>query len=204
MKNSIEVSVENLVKYLVTSEEFCILQLLFKQQETLLDKYVTDCKLDIYIILGSLFTKGYVITEPEFQDFQNMETIKLDKSKCLSLFGVSKANTAFYTLFSTYPQKVPARNGGTRSLRPADVNGNQAKALMKKYFTKVGKNEEKQKHVQAALEAELKERKKTNALQYLPGLEVYLNGYKWESYEHLLTEKKQNEEHIPRKGEQLV
>jgi hypothetical protein len=204
MKENIEINVQNLIDNLVTCEEFCILQLLFKQQETLLDKYVDNPHVFIYRLFKGLIDKGYIITPYELIDFNNKESIKLDKSKCLSLFGVAKENTAFYTLFSTYPQKVPARSGGTRSLRPANVDGKQAKALMKKYFAKVGKKEDKQKHVQAVLEAELALRRKTNALQYLPGLEVYLNGYKWESYEYLLTEEKQTDDRKPKRGEQLI
>jgi hypothetical protein len=200
----IEIDVKYLTEHLVSCEEFCILQLLYFKQETLFNDYIQKVE-NTYIteVVDDLMDKGYIITKPDLIDLNRIETLILDRSKCAKLFGESDEDTAFYTFFSTYPQKVQSR-GGYRPLRPAGVDAKATLVLKKKYFAKVGKKVKEQERVQAILEAELEARKKNNSLTYMPAMEAYLNGYQWEKSEYLLTEKKKIDATKPRRGEQLI
>jgi len=207
MDIQIKIPIKKLLEAMVSTEEFCILVLLYKKEYELCNQYFTKFPYCRIPALAGLSTKKYILNSVEdIKDGYEVKDLLIDKVKCQELFGIDGNKENFYKFFATFPQKVPARAGGYRPLRPLDVDSQSAKKLMAKYFTKVGKKLDKQKRVQEILEAEIEMRRRTNALQFMNAMEAYLNGFKWEESAYLIQQQnkkgKQNDKH--KRGEQLI
>lgn len=203
----IKVPLKKLLDYAISTEEFCILVLLYKGAYPLLASYQNNCLRNIEPILIKLSSKGYLLSKKDDIILGlPFDKILVDRMKTLTLFGIDGGDESFYKFFSTYPQKVPSRAGGYRALRPVDIDSMSAKNLKKKYFTKVGKKLDTQIKVQNILEADMEAKRLSGDLKYMPAMEAYLNGFQWEKAEYLLEkiEKKKANGTETKPGEQLI
>jgi len=207
MDIQIKVPLKKLIEIGLNSEEFCILVLLYKKEFELLNQYQQKFIYFDLFMYKTLCKKGFILTTPKLIDEgARGEDLSLDRIACQKLFGIDGGDENFYKFFATFPQKVPGRGGGYRPLRPGDVDSQSAKKLKAKYFTKVGKKQEKQERVQKILEADIDMRKRTRTLQYMNAMEAYLNGFKWEDSAYLLETKEQKHKDNggTKRGEQLI
>jgi hypothetical protein len=75
--------------------------------------------------------------------------------------------------------KVPNGAGGYRILRAKDPNSQSAEKIKEKYL-RIIKKQGKHKQIMEGLDGYLKENR--SKLQYLQGVEVFLNQATWEKY----------------------
>jgi hypothetical protein len=206
MDIEIKIPIKKLLEANINSEEFCILVMLYKKEYELCNQYLNKFVYFRIPTLTGLIGKGYILSTLQDIKVVDIDRLLIDKVKCRALFGIDGGEENFYKFFATFPQKVPARAGGYRPLRPLDVDSQSAKKLKAKYFSKVGKKLEKQQRVQEILEAEIDMRRRTRALQYMNAMEAYLNGFKWEESAYLLQQKRKKEEQNGghKRGEQLI
>ena len=203
----IKVPLKKLLDYGISTEEFCILVLLYKKAYPFLRSYQSNCSRNINQYIIKLSNKGFILSKKDdIISGLPFDKIIVDNVKTLKLFGVDGGDENFYKFFSTYPQKVPSRAGGYRALRPVNVESISANNLKKKYFIKVGKKLEEQIKVQNILEADMEAKRLSGDLKYMPAMEAYLNGFQWEKAEYLLeqAEKKKENGGDTKPGEQLI
>jgi len=119
--------------------------------------------------LESLNTKRYV----RFGD--NLEL----REKTIDLFVVKedKALTQFLEVFNNYPIKTYSG----RRLRPVKIESKEFQELFKKYKAKVI-SQNKHQEVLKCLDNELRERKKSNSLEYMHEMVTWINGEKWDRF----------------------
>ena len=186
----IEINIQSLIDGELTPNQFTILKVLFEKKieiaKTILkaQSYTEDIKV--------LLTKQYLL---KF----DREGYLVNTSKCLKLFGLTESS--FWELFSSYPMKVPARNGGYRPLRAASPDAKDAE-ICKKRYDKVIKTKEMHDFVIECLNAELAVRRKTDSMQFMQELSVWLNQRTWEKYSYLLESKASLNE--PKHGQDLI
>ncbi len=97
-----------------------------------------------------------------------------DKGK--QLINAKDSDINFDEFYREYPLKA-----GSRRLKAAEVDTKFYKDMRHKYLGTVKTKEEHDRAIQA-LKNMVDEHRITSRLQYLPGLEVVINGKKWEMY----------------------
>jgi hypothetical protein len=158
--------------------------------EYYLASYGTDEDLKI------LFEKGYLLNYSEELRVQDLIVSRKEIGK---LFGYDES--LFWEIFGTYPIKVSNGSGGTRALRPTTHKSALTKKMKKKYEKKV-KTKAVHEHIMRCLQAELWMRRKSNTLQFMQQLDVYLNQESWYNYEYLL--EMSNEQKTNNYGQDLI
>lgn len=186
----IEINTSSLINGGLTPNQFTILKILFEKKIQIAKQLLTanDYKADISV----LKSKEYII---QF----DATGFLVDDKKCKELFELP--DSSFWELFSAYPIKVPGRNGGSRILRASSENAKDT-TLCKKRYDNVVKTRELHDFIMECLDVELKMRRKTNAMQFMQELNVWLNQRSWEKYASLLEEAKTITE--VKHGQQLI
>jgi hypothetical protein len=147
----------------LTPNQYCFLYCIYHKLPLL---YIGDVERE------ELGTRAYIYTA-ETGEF-------VLRKEALILFEGAKGLEVMFTEFwNLYPFKVPNGTGGYRVLRTQDVISKQALEVRKKYFGIV-KNEETHKTIMNGLQGYLKQQR--NAMQYVVGIEVFLNKKLWERY----------------------
>ena len=134
--------------------------------------------------LEFLIKEGYIIQE-------NESAILTDKGR--EVFEGAE-DDLFEEFFSTYPHKVPDGVGGHRVLGTKDHNTQFGSNIKKKWHKITKNNKSFQQDIIDALKYELNYRKRTNGLQFMQGMEVWLNKATWEKYIDLAREEEPKRE----------
>ena len=190
----IEVNTDYLIQSKLTANQYVMLNLLFEGKLNSFEYYLLTY--DATEDLKDLQSKGYLLNYSE--DIQVNDLI-ISRDKVLKLFGYEES--LFWEIFGTYPIKVSNGSGGTRALRPTSHKSALTKKMQKKYEKKV-KTKAKHEHIMRCLKAEMWMRKKSNSLQYMQQLDVYLNQESWYNYEYLL--EMSNEQKTNNYGQELI
>lgn len=190
----VEVNTEYLIQSQLTAHQYIMLMFLYEGKlnsfEYYLASYGTDEDLKI------LFEKGYLLNYSEELRVQDLIVSRKEIGK---LFGYDES--LFWEIFGTYPIKVSNGSGGTRALRPTTHKSALTKKMKKKYEKKV-KTKAVHEHIMRCLQAELWMRRKSNTLQFMQQLDVYLNQESWYNYEYLL--EMSNEQKTNNYGQDLI
>jgi hypothetical protein len=190
----VEVNTEYLIQSQLTAHQYIMLMFLYEGKlnsfEYYLASYGTDEDLNI------LFEKGYLLNYSEELRVQDLIVSRKEIGK---LFGYDES--LFWEIFGTYPIKVSNGSGGTRALRPTTHKSALTKKMKKKYEKKV-KTKAVHEHIMRCLQAELWMRRKSNTLQFMQQLDVYLNQESWYNYEYLL--EMSNEQKTNNYGQDLI
>jgi hypothetical protein len=145
---------------------------------------------NVYIFLFLSHHKDFDAIEKLFMQYEiiNMQKIcvlkgftidtegKLLTSKGKQLLQAEKIELNFDEFFNEYPLKA-----GSRRLKPVSHDTYDYSDLRKRYLSKV-KTETEHKIAVEGLIKMVEEHRLTSRMQYLPGLEVVINGRKWERY----------------------
>lgn len=153
---------------------------------------------DQYLWLRSVFDTGNPPDLPLMEDLSDLQAkgfIKIveDKvelrEKALTMFTLpdKELEAMFAELLSSYPLKVTTRSG-TRVLHAADPMALANRKLFRTYKKILGRNRAKHKEIISLLNIQLDHQR--DNLQYLQGLEVWLNQRTWEKWKGIDTEPK--------------
>ena len=175
----IEVSSDVCFKEKLTLNQYVILNLFYNKNYSTISRFINE--FDFKSDIEGLIKEGYIIGDFNLKDIKENN---LNRSKIKSLFKVD--DSLFWEFFSTYPIKVPGRNGGTRYLRSTSIDALETKKQKKKYESIIGKKVLKHKHIIKCLEAELFVRNKESSLKFMLGMSSYLNQEYWTRYEGIL------------------
>jgi hypothetical protein len=149
--------------------------------------------------LIDLKMRGYLLNDVRTAKYA--ENMIFDREKVNALFRAD--DSLFWEFFSTYPIKVPGRNGGSRILRSVGLDAKETLKMKKKYESIVKDNVVLHKHILKCLDAELFVRRKDNSLQFMKGIEPYLNQQAWTRYEDTL-ETMTVTKNKPKYGQKLI
>lgn len=187
----IEINTKSLLEGNLTPNQFTILKVLFEKKLGIAKQLLlaNDYKKDIQILKEQQYllqfdSKGFLVND----------------KKCKELFELP--DTSFWELFSMYPMKVPARNGGYRTLRASSESAKDTQVCIKRYNNAI-KSRELHDFVIECLEVELASRRKSNSMQFMQELNVWLNQRTWEKYAHMLDDKT-NLSTTERHGEKFI
>jgi len=109
------------------------------------------------------------------------------RQKGTSLFEVSTPEQKWLEFLGTYPIKVPNGRGSFRILKSSSPTAKSNVKLRIKYLSIIKKNPDIHEAIMKALNAELTDRRKSNELQYMQGIDVYVNQQSYEKYEGIDT-----------------
>ena len=101
------------------------------------------------------------------------------RQKAVDLFVESTPETKFVEFYSVYPFKVPNGSGGYRVIRSKDINSKQAIELKAKYL-KLIKTPGMHEIIIKGLHNYIRSLRPT--LQFIVGIEVFINSHLWERY----------------------
>jgi hypothetical protein len=195
--NVLNIETETLIKKSLTLNQYAILYLLYTKNYNTLSNLIKDGK-GYEKDVQNLINRRYLLSDLRYDDISKTF---FDKKKTKEIFSVD--DSLFWEFFSTYPIKVPGRNGGTRKLRSTGIDALETKNLKKKYESIVKDRNSVHKHIMRCLEAELLIRKKENTLQYMQGMSVYLNQNSWTRYEDVVEQMDQRKI-VENYGEKLI
>ncbi|HBY70217.1 MAG TPA: hypothetical protein DEG69_22150 [Flavobacteriaceae bacterium] len=190
----VEINIECLISSQLTGNQYVMLNLLYEGKRNSFEYYLLTY--DVHDELKELSDKGYILNYAEDTLVSNLI---ISREKTSKLFGYD--DSFFWELFGTYPIKVSNGNGGTRALRPTSLKSALTKKMKKKYEKKV-KNKAVHDHIMKCLQAEMWMRRKSQQLQFMQQLDVYLNQESWFNYEYLL--EMDNEQKTTNYGEKFI
>jgi len=190
----VEVNTEYLIQSQLTANQYIMLSLLYEGKRNCFEYYLLTY--DVQSELEDLSDKGYILNYAEDTLVSNLI---ISREKTAKLFTYDES--LFWELFGTYPIKVSNGNGGTRALRPTSHKSALTKKMKKKYEKKV-KTKATHNHIMRCLQAEMWMRRKSDSLQYMQQLDVYLNQESWYNYEYLL--EMSNEQKTNNYGQDLI
>jgi hypothetical protein len=190
----VEINTEYLISSQLTANQYVMLSLLYEGKRNCFEYYLLTY--DVQSELEELSTKGYILNYAEDTLVSNLI---ISREKTAKLFGYDES--LFWEIFGTYPIKVSNGNGGTRALRPTTHKSALTKKMKKKYEKKV-KTKAVHDHIMRCLQAEMWMRRKSNTLQFMQQLDVYLNQESWYNYEYLL--EMSNEQKSNNYGQDLI
>lgn len=110
------------------------------------------------------------------------EPIVILRQRTLDLFETDAPQKKFEELWTIYPMKVPNGKGGTRPLRASTLDSKDAETCGTKYKKIIRNSPGLHENIIKALNQELEERARSNTMQYMHLLEVWLNKRAWERY----------------------
>lgn len=123
------------------------------------------------------------------------------RAKGEKLFSIDDADKAWYEFVSTFPFKVPSRNGGTRPLRASDPDAISNKKAKEKYKRMIKNNPGLHSFILQVLKAEIEHRRNTISLQFMHNIDTWLNQRDWEKYSYLLEKENDSDEIINAKDD---
>tara|TARA_S200002703_G_scaffold148455_1_gene145162 strand:+ start:262 stop:810 length:549 start_codon:yes stop_codon:yes gene_type:complete len=164
---------------------------------------------DDYLALYAIYRKGFktlsaLKLNPNWEDLQHKGFVKIGddgyesyvvRQKFIDLFS-SDFDQMFAELISTYPMKVSTSNG-YRVLHASDPNCKSNKKAKSKYSKIVGNKKFVHDRIMKLLNTQL--RVERDRLEYMQGLEVWLNNYTWEKYTNIDENAEQSENRITRR-----
>lgn len=186
----IEVNTKSLIDGGLTPNQFTILKTLFEKKIAIAKQLMVanDYRSDIAVLKHKQYLLQFDATG-----------FLLNDKKCKELFELP--DSSFWELFNMYPIKVPAKNGGYRTLRAGSESAKDTEVCIKRY-TKAIKSREMHDFVLECLELELAMRRKSDSMQFMQELSVWLNQRTWEKYAPMLEEK--DNITVERHGETLI
>ena len=190
----VEINIEYLISSQLTVNQYVMLSLLYEGKRNSFEYYLLTY--DVHEELKDLSDKGYILNYAEDTLVSNLI---ISREKTSKLFGYD--DSFFWELFGTYPIKVSNGKGGTRALRPTSLKASLTKKMKKKYEKKV-KTKAVHDHIMRCLRAEMWMRRKSQQLQFMQQLDVYLNQESWFNYEYLL--EMSNEQKTNDYGQDLI
>ena len=190
----VEINIEYLISSQLTVNQYVMLSLLYEGKRNSFEYYLLTY--DVHEELKDLSDKGYILNYAEDTLVSNLI---ISREKTSKLFGYD--DSFFWELFGTYPIKVSNGKGGTRALRPTSLKAALTKKMKKKYEKKV-KTKAVHDHIMRCLRAEMWMRRKSQQLQFMQQLDVYLNQESWFNYEYLL--EMSNEQKTNDYGQDLI
>lgn len=190
----VEINIEYLISSQLTVNQYVMLNLLYEGKRNSFEYYLLTY--DVHEELKDLSDKGYILNYAEDTLVSNLI---ISREKTSKLFGYD--DSFFWELFGTYPIKVSNGKGGTRALRPTSLKAALTKKMKKKYEKKV-KTKAVHDHIMRCLRAEMWMRRKSQQLQFMQQLDVYLNQESWFNYEYLL--EMSNEQKTNDYGQDLI
>jgi hypothetical protein len=190
----VEINIEYLISSQLTVNQYVMLNLLYEGKRNSFEYYLLTY--DVHEELKDLSDKGYILNYAEDTLVSNLI---ISREKTSKLFGYD--DSFFWELFGTYPIKVSNGKGGTRALRPTSLKSSLTKKMKKKYEKKV-KTKAVHDHIMRCLRAEMWMRRKSQQLQFMQQLDVYLNQESWFNYEYLL--EMSNEQKTNDYGQDLI
>lgn len=120
-------------------------------------------------------------------DVQNYQLTSKGRDAVEGIPSEGNKECLFEKFISIYPTRILTPTG-TRILSPASVKSKQARKLKRKWNLATNKDPELQEHVIKCLEAEVKLRERENKMEFMRGIETWLNNATWEDYAYLLDE----------------
>ena len=163
---------------------------------------------DDFLALYAIYRKGFKTLDklklnPNWDDLQSKGYVKLGDSvekhiirqEFIDLFS-SDFDQMFAELISTYPMKV-STNRGYRILHAADPNCKSNQKAKAKYSRIVGTKKFVHDKIIKLLKVQLKVER--DRLEYMQGLEVWLNNHTWEKYINIDENAEQSENRITRR-----
>jgi hypothetical protein len=110
------------------------------------------------------------------------------RKKATDLFLTDSPDEKWLEFLGKYPMK-----GGTRVLKIANPNSKGNIKVKKKYLSIINSDPNLHEHIIKVLEAEMKMRVKDNSMQYMQGMEVWLNQASYDKYAHLVEDSKSDD-----------
>ena len=108
------------------------------------------------------------------------------RQKAINLFQIDSPTTKWLEFLGEFPLKVPGRNGSARVLKVANPDSKGNVKIKKKYLALI--KTVSHDRIIKALQAEIDMRKKSNELQYMHGMDTWLNQADYDKYDHLIKE----------------
>jgi len=126
------------------------------------------------------------------------------RDSALAMFEHKDEDKLWIEFFTTFPMKVPGRNGVNRPLRPANLDAKSALPTKKKYLAMIKNNPELHKSIIKILNAEIAMRKQAGELQYMHNIDTWLNQRDYEKYSYLIEEKNERDKERTGYGQTLI
>lgn len=126
------------------------------------------------------------------------------REKAIKLFEVPDKDKMWEEFFTTFPLKVPSRNGGSRPLRAANLTTEFANKVKPKYLKIIEKSPELHSVIMDSLRAEMDMRRSSSSFQFMHAMDTWLNKREWEKYSYLIEEKKEKNEQPTGYGQNLI
>jgi hypothetical protein len=178
----IQIETENLIKEKITPNDYIILKLLFENQYSTLQKLfpITSTLIDNLKILEY---ESYLKMTVDELDWTKISTQIFLRQKTIDLFIVKQS--AFLTWWNMYPTKVGIGNN-VRVLKTFDADTNLGRKCKQKFDRITGNDPIKEDQLIKGLEIELEIKKKSNSMQYMQLVDVWLNQETYQKYIHLI------------------
>jgi hypothetical protein len=185
----IQIETENLIKEKITPNDYIILKLLFENQYSTLQKLfpVTSTLTDNLKILEY---ESYLKMTVDELDWTKISTQIFLRQKTIDLFIVKKS--AFLTWWNMYPTKVGIGNN-VRVLKTFDADTNLGRKCKQKFDRITNNDPIKENQLIKGLEIELEIKKKSNSMQYMQLVDVWLNQETYQKYIHLIDQPIEND-----------
>lgn len=185
----IQIETENLIKEKITPNDYIILKLLFENQYSTLQKLfpVTSTLTDNLKILEY---ESYLKMTVDELDWTKISTQIFLRQKTIDLFIVKKS--AFLTWWNMYPTKVGIGNN-VRVLKTFDADTNLGRKCKQKFDRITNNDPIKEDQLIKGLEIELEIKKKSNSMQYMQLVDVWLNQETYQKYIHLIDQPIEND-----------
>jgi hypothetical protein len=185
----IQIETENLIKEKITPNDYIILKLLFENQYSTLQKLfpVTSTLTNNLKILEY---ESYLKMTVDELDWTKISTQIFLRQKTIDLFIVKKS--AFLTWWNMYPTKVGIGNN-IRVLKTFDADTNLGRKCKQKFDRITNNDPIKENQLIKGLEIELEIKKKSNSMQYMQLVDVWLNQETYQKYIHLIDQPIEND-----------
>jgi len=181
MKITIEIN--NLIKNDITLDEYFVLYCLYKKDYNLIFS-IYNCEESTNLLndlIKGLELKGFLKNVKGIISQIGDLTLVYLKVKGLDLFeeDLDNPDKLFLEFWNLYPLKVPDGRGSSRILRSKDSETKQANELKKKYFALIKQSGTHTKIIKG-LNGYLSNMR--NKMQFVVGIEVFINQELWEKY----------------------
>ena len=168
----IKINLKEIFDLKLNPTQYLLLHLKYHQSSILDQNLITALNINKNDLI-KLESLGFIkVTSPSLLDF-------VLRDPANSLFKETPDHKLFYEFWGTYPMKVSNGAGGYRILRAKDPNSQSAEKVKEKYL-RIIKRPGKHKQIMEGLNGYITEYR--TKMQYLQGVEVFLNQATWEKY----------------------
>ncbi len=166
MIKKVVIDLEFLMEHGLTPTSYTWLYLMYHNDDRALVEFKLGKLLSENLIKRAFITETFALT-----------------SKATDLFEDNSFERKFLELWELFPREVPDGKGGSRILRASSSEGKQAEVCREKYSRILHNKPDLHKHIIKCLKLQLE--KEAQRIQFMNGIEVWLNQHIWEKYEDL-------------------